>query len=112
MKVSNLHYQNKAYSESRKNKSQEKIFRKNTWRMIRLMLCLLIFLSAVVCKQIAPNTARHYKEVVTQCLNWDMDYKAVAAVLGQAVSGEKPVSKALDEACSYVFSFDGNSIWN
>lgn len=71
--------------------------------MVRLMICAVIFVAAVMFKLLFPQTAVRLTASVGSFLGRDADFRGAVAAMGRAVSGESPVGDALQDACVAVF---------
>lgn len=69
-------------------------------RVIKLFICVAIFVVATLIKLIFPSALA----AVGEKLNTVVNYKAALTTLGEGLSGEKKFTAALGEALTYAFS--------
>ncbi len=64
--------------------------------MIQLMVCLLLFVTALIVKMVSPESAQAVKEIIDVRIGRGVDYKATAETLGRVLSNEGNISEVFE----------------
>jgi hypothetical protein len=72
----------------------------------RLVVCLFIAALFSIARLVLPGTFANVREEFKRYIGGSVDLKSAAAVIGEALNGEKSVSEAFSEAYGYAFGIE------
>ena len=75
----------------------------------RLIICLFIAAVFSIARLILPGTFASVRENIKRYIGANVDLKSAAAVIGEALNGEKSVSEAFSEAYGYAFGIESDA---
>lgn len=91
-------------SGRRRSRGQNRgVYRQERIRVIQLVICLVLFLTAYIGKGVFPGRLIQMRQQVLTLISDDFDFRKVLTGLGESLAGEGTVLEELGSFCVQVF---------